>query len=191
MMCVQAGIDVLVEKPFTTTSKDGAELLIAAEARGAIVMTGHTFEYNPALWRLKEVVNDPCFGQIRYIDSARLNLGLYQPDVNVIGDLAPHDISILNYVLDARPSSVSNWGMNLISDQADVAYLHPRCDEIDVDACIGVSWIDPMKVRRTTVVGSNSMAVCDDMATDERVRVYGKGVDRPSAPADDALPPLT
>ncbi|MFW2382777.1 MAG: Gfo/Idh/MocA family protein [Acidimicrobiales bacterium] len=171
-----AGIHCMVEKPFTTTVHHGQELIDIATAKDLRLMVGHTFEFNAAVWSLKEATQDPSFGQVRYINSARLNLGLYQPDVDVLWDLAPHDISIINYVLSSSPTEVSAWGLKLMGERPDVAYLNMRYDEIDVSASIHVSWLDPMKVRRTTVVGENAMAVYDDMNADERIRLYDKGV---------------
>lgn len=173
---LEAGIHCMVEKPFTTTVAHGMELVKLAEARDLRLMVGHTFEFNAAVWSLRDAVTDPTFGRVRYINSARLNLGLYQPDVDVLWDLAPHDISIMNFVLDSTPTSVSAWGLKLMGERPDVAYLNMRYDDIDVSASIHVSWLDPMKVRRTTVVGENAMAVYDDMNTDERIRIYDKGV---------------
>lgn len=172
---LQAGVHALVEKPLTTNVERAVELLELADRRGLCLMVGHTFEFNPAVWSLADAINEPEFGKVRYINSARLNLGLYQQDVDVLWDLAPHDISILNYILGSRPSSVSSWGLKLMADRSDVAYLSLRYDELDVSANIHVSWLDPMKVRRTTVVGENRMAVYDDMA-EERIRIYEKGV---------------
>ncbi|MFN3219092.1 MAG: Gfo/Idh/MocA family protein [Acidimicrobiales bacterium] len=168
---------VLVEKPLTTSGAEADALVALAAERDLRLMVGHTFEFNPAVWTLRDTIRDPAFGRVRYIDSARLNLGLYQSDVDVLWDLAPHDISILNFILDDTPTAVSAWGLELMSEQSDVAYLSLRYDKADVSANVHVSWLDPMKVRRTTVVGENQMAVYDDVATEERIRVYDKGVD--------------
>ncbi len=189
--CLAAGVHALVEKPLTTNVADARELIALAEAEGLVLMVGHTFEFNPAVWALAEAIRTPEFGRVRYVDSARLNLGLYQPDVDVLWDLAPHDISILNHVLGSRPTSVSSWPLNLMSDKADVAYLGLRYDDIDVGACIHVSWLDPMKVRRTTVIGENAMAVYDDVNAEERLRIYNKGVEPLEHPAQGASVPLT
>ena len=185
--CLEAGVHALVEKPLTTTVAHANHLIDLAEERGLTLMVGHTFEFNAAVWSLAEAVRNPAFGKVRYINSARLNLGLYQPDVDVLWDLAPHDISIINRVLDARPSSVSAWGMELMADKPDVAYLNLRYDDLDVGACIHVSWLDPMKVRRTTVVGEHQMAVYDDMA-EERLRIYDKGVDAAQSQDESQIP---
>jgi predicted dehydrogenase len=172
---LNTGLHVMVEKPFTTTEAHGLELIALADTKDLRLMVGHTFEFNPAVWALKDLIASPEFGQVRYINSARLNLGLYQPDVDVTWDLAPHDISIINFILGSSPTSVHAWGLNLMGERADVAYIGLRYDELDVSAKIHVSWLDPMKVRRTTVVGENAMAVYDDVA-EERIRIYDKGV---------------
>ena len=141
-------------------------------------MVGHTFEYNAAVWKLRELVGRRA-RPVHYLDSARLNLGLYQSDVNVIWDLAPHDVSIFNYVLGATPTWVEAWGSRHCTLLEDVAYIRLLYDEPNVTANIHVSWLDPCKVRRVTVVGSEKMAVYNDLATEERIRVYDKGVIRP------------
>ncbi len=186
---LDAGLHTLVEKPMTTTVEHAIDLVEVAAAKNLRLMVGHTFEFNPAVWELATTIRSPEFGKVRYVNSSRLNLGLYQSDTDVIWDLAPHDVSILNYILDARPTSVSAWGLNLMSSRADVAYLSLRYEQIDVSACIHVSWLDPMKVRRTTVVGEHAMVVYDDVATEERLRVYDKAVTPSSSP--DAGHPLS
>ncbi len=175
---LEAGLHVLVEKPMTTDIDDAVHLNRLAEEQNRCLMVGHTFEYNPAVWSLADTIRDPEFGRVRYINSARLNLGLYQQDTDVLWDLAPHDISIINRILDSRPTSVSAWGLKLMGDKSDVAYLSLRYGDIDVNASIHVSWLDPLKVRKTTVVGENCMAVYDDVSADERLRVFDKGVDK-------------
>jgi predicted dehydrogenase len=140
-------------------------------------MVGHTFEHNAAVWKLREVIESGQLGEIYYIDTARLNLGLYQADVNVVWDLAPHDISIINHLLRAAPTSVQAWGSRHARfRQEDVAYLRLSYEDRSVQAQVHVSWLDPCKVRRVTVVGSRRMAVYDDLADDERLRIYDKGV---------------
>ena len=181
---IENGVHVLVEKPLATSVADATRILDAARANGVTVTVGHTFEFNPAVWALRDVVHDPAFGDIHYIDSARLNLGLYQPDVNVLWDLAPHDISIVLYLLDAVPTSVCTWATRHVPGQReDVAYVEMRFDDLNITANIHVSWLDPAKVRRTTVVGSRQMAVYNDMSN-ERIRIYDKGI------ASEAADPL-
>ncbi len=183
LTALRAGRHVLVEKPLATNIEDCSALIVQAEAAGAVLMVGHTFEYNPAVWKLKELIHDGELGELRYIDSARLNLGLYQQDVNVVWDLAPHDISITNHILGRAPVAVSTWANchgNAVRE--DVAYLQLQYEEPDLRAYIHVSWLDPCKVRRVTVVGTEKMAVYNDVALNERIRIYDVGV----TPKDDA-----
>ncbi|MQA00218.1 MAG: gfo/Idh/MocA family oxidoreductase [Dehalococcoidia bacterium] len=173
-----AGVHVLVEKPMATSTAEAAELVDLAERCGVVLMVGHTFEYNGAVWRLREMIDRGDLGRIFYIDSSRLSLGLYQSDVNVLWDLAPHDVSIANYLLGTTPTQVSAWGTAHASrDMVDVAHMRLDYESIGVTAYIHVSWLDPAKVRRITVAGSARMAVYDDTSADERIRVYDKGVE--------------
>ncbi len=181
LAAIRADRHVFVEKPLATSSADCEALVDAAEAHGVVLMSGHTFEHHAAVWKLRELVSDGHLGDIRYIDCARLSLGLYQADVNVIWDLAPHDVSIVNYLLGRPPVGVSAWGHSHASLGAeDVAHIQLRYTEPDIRAYIHVSWLAPCKVRRVTVVGSRKMAVYNDMAGDERIRVYDVGVDHVS-----------
>ena len=189
MTAMQAGKSVLVEKPLATSTLDARQMVDTAKNLGVVLAVGHTFEYNAAVWKLRDLLDSEELGSIHYIDSARLNLGLYQSDVNVIWDLAPHDISICNFVLRAKPSRVAAWGSrHAHSFLEDVAHIQLMYDEPAVTANIRVSWLDPCKVRRTTVVGSEKMAVYNDMLADERIRVYDKGVVRAADPP--ALTPM-
>jgi predicted dehydrogenase len=172
-----AGVGVLVEKPLATSVRDAQALVDASDAHGVTLMVGHTFEHNAAVWKLRELLEADELGRLLYVDSARLNLGLYQSDVNVIWDLAPHDVSIFNYLLHSKPAWVQAWGSRHAHPfLEDVAYLRLFYAEAEVTANIHVSWLDPCKVRRVTLVGSNKMAVYNDLATEERVRLYDKGV---------------
>jgi predicted dehydrogenase len=138
-------------------------------------MPGHTFEHNAAVHKLRDLVRGGHLGRLFYLDCARLNLGLYQSDVNVIFDLAPHDISISNFVLGATPTAVTVWGSRHVHpEHEDVAYLRLDYADLGVRSNIHVSWLDPRKVRRITAVGSAKMAEYDDMADDERIRIYDK-----------------
>lgn len=177
LMAMAAGKSVLVEKPLATATAEACRLAEEAAARSLVLMVGHTFEYNAAVWKLRELVQSNELGRIYYMDSARLNLGLYQSDVNVIWDLAPHDVSIFNYVLDAVPTSVQAWGSRHGHRHLeDVAYLRLMYTDPEVTATAHVSWLDPSKVRRTTVVGSNKMAVYNDLASEEPIRIFDKGL---------------
>jgi predicted dehydrogenase len=144
---------------------------------GVTLMVGQTFEYHSAVWELRSMVERGDLGELYYLDTARLNLGLYQRDVNVIFDLAPHDVSILNYVLGSSPSMVECWGARHAHPRLeDVAYLRLFYDEQKVFANVHVSWLNPQKVRQVTVVGSNKMVVFDDLKAEQRVKVHDKGV---------------
>lgn len=172
-----AGKHTLVEKPLATTTKEAVTLVETADAAGVVLMTGHTFEHNAAVHHLRDLIVGRELGDLYYLDCARLNLGLYQSDVNVVMDLAPHDISITNFVLRSQPSTVTAWGSRHIHPELeDVAYLRLDYEEVGVRANIHVSWLDPSKVRRVKAVGSKRMAVYDDMAGDERIRIYHKAV---------------
>jgi len=183
-----AGKHVLVEKPMTASAADARDLVAMADEAGLVLATGHTFEYNAVVRALRDIVASDDLGKIYYIDTARLNLGLYQPDCNVVWDLAPHDISIVNLVLDSTPTSVSAWGSaHAGSPFEDVAYLRLDYGAIGATANIHVSWLDPCKVRRVTVVGSQRMAVYDDLLDEGRLRIYDKGVQAP-AKLDGGVP---
>jgi predicted dehydrogenase len=174
---IAAGKHVLIEKPLATTTDDARSLIEAAEAADVVLMPGHTFEHNAAVRKLRELVQGGELGRLFYLDCARLNLGLYQADVNVILDLAPHDISIANFVLGSRPTTITAWGSrNVHPVHEDVAYLRLDYADLGVRAHIHVSWLDPNKVRRVTAVGSKKMVVYNDMADYERLRVYDKSV---------------
>jgi predicted dehydrogenase len=195
LAAIQDGKHVMVEKPLALTAKDARTLVTAAAEAGVVLMVGHTFEYNPAVQKLAELVRAEELGELYYLDSARLNLGLYQNDVNVILDLAPHDVSIANFVLGRQPVAVQAWASRHAHRRLeDVAYLrlyYDDClDDAGLTANIHVSWLDPCKVRRVTAVGSKKMAVYDDLAVEERIRVLDKGVDLPLESDDFTQPPM-
>ncbi len=174
---LEAGCHVMVEKPMATSATEAESLVALADDNGLVLMSGHTFEYNPAVWKLREIIQRGDLGQVFHVNTARLNLGLFQGDVNVLWDLAPHDVSILNFILDSRPNRVSAWAGAHAHDQVeDVAYLRLHFDALGLVAQVHVSWLDPYKVRRVTVVGSRKMAVYDDLAEEERIKVFDKGV---------------
>ena len=189
-----AGKHALVEKPMATSAADAEQLISVADGAGLTLMAGHTFEYNPAVAALKEAMSSGDLGRIHYIDTARLNLGLYQRDVNVVWDLAPHDISIVNHLLGAEPTSVQAWARpHAHARLEDVAYLNLHYPEIEAMAHVHVSWLDPCKVRRVTVVGSQRMAVYNDLVDEGRVKIYDKGVAHPDDRVDltPGAPPVS
>jgi predicted dehydrogenase len=175
---------VLVEKPLTINSAEAEELITLAEERQRILMVGHTFEYNPAVEYLRNYVARGDLGDVYYINATRVNLGIFQKNINVVWDLAPHDVSILLYVLGTAPNRVSARGASYvqpnIEDVAFVTFHFPN----GVIADVRVSWLDPCKIRRTTVVGSKKMIVYDDVEA-EKIRIYDKGVEKP--PYSDTL----
>lgn len=177
--CLEHGLHVLVEKPMTLNSQHAQELIDLANDRGLILMVGHVFEYNSAVNALKEYIDSGVLGEIYYIDSARLNLGLFQND-NVLWDLAPHDISIFLYLLGEKPVSVSAHGMACVFEGIyDVVHMNLTFPN-RLPAYIHVSWLDPCKVRRVTVVGSQKMIVYNDLANEQMIKIYDKGVEIPA-----------
>ena len=189
---MEAGVHVLVEKPFASNLEDAHRMVEMSRERGVVLMVGHTFEYHSAVWALREMITRGDLGDLYYLDTSRLNLGLYQHDVNVLFDLAPHDISILNYVLGSTPTSVECWGSRHAHRRLeDIAYLRVCYDEPHVEANVHVSWLDPCKVRRVTIVGSSKMVVFDDLEAEERIRVHNKGVSQPDDSGDMTMPPMS
>lgn len=183
MKAIKAGRHVLIEKPMATTTDAARRLTEAAKAVGVVLMPGHTFEHNAAVHKLRELIRFGELGRLFYLDFERLNLGLYQADVNVILDLAPHDISISNFLLGARPTVVTAWASrNVHPEHEDVAYLKLDYADLGVRTNIHVSWLSPEKIRQVTAVGTKKMAVYNDMAENERIRVYDKSAVPPSEP---------
>jgi predicted dehydrogenase len=173
-----AGKHVMVEKPLTASVSEAEALVQLADRAGLTLMVGHTFQYNAAINALREIVASGELGEVFYVDAARLNLGLFQKDINVLWDLAPHDISILSHVLQHDPIAVSARGSwSITPGVEDVAYVELRFPG-DLLAHLHLSWLDPCKVRRVTLVGSKKMVVCDDVQDVEKIRIYDKGVER-------------
>lgn len=195
LQAIAHGKHVMVEKPLALNTAEGRSMVEAARAQGVTLMVGHTFEYHAAVWSLRDLVQSGELGEIYYLDTARLNLGLYQHDVNVLFDLAPHDISILNYVLGTQPSSVECWASRHAHPRLeDIAHLRLYYDEPGVFANVNVSWLDPRKVRRVTLVGSKKMVVFDDLDAEQRIKVHDKSVQAmTNGDAEDDLtaPPMS
>jgi predicted dehydrogenase len=177
------GKHVFIEKPLARTSAEGQSLVTLAEERGRVLMVGHTFQYNPAVDALKDYIASNQLGRIYYAYATRTNLGLFQKDINVLWDLAPHDISIFLHIFQMDPISVSAIGeahiQPNIHDVARLTLWFPN----RVQAHAHISWLDPCKTRRITVVGDKKMVVYDDVEQLEKIKIYDKGVDRPE-PAD-------
>lgn len=172
---LSAGKHVFVEKPLTASSDDAARLVRHAESRNLTLMVGHTFEFSPPVVKIKELIDSGEIGDVYFVSSSRVNLGLHQKDVSVIWDLAPHDFSILFDWLDEEPEYVSAMGRGCLNcDIPDVAFVNLRFPSGAV-AEIELSWLSPVKLRRTIVVGSKKMLVYDDTETVEKVKVYDHG----------------
>ena len=175
---LQAGKHTFVEKPLARSSKEAKQLVELADSQGLILMVGHVFLYNAAVQKVREYIDSGELGEVYYIYAQRLNLGIVRKDVNALWNFAPHDISIINYWLKGRPTKVDAHGY---------AYLQPGIEDVvfmnleyagGQAAGVHVSWLDPNKVRRITVVGSKKMVVYDDVSPDAKIRLYDKGVDR-------------
>ena len=173
-----AGKHVLVEKPLAGSSADGEAMVRASERAGKTLMVGHTFVYNPAVTAIRKIIDGGDLGRIHYIDSQRVNLGLHQFDLNVLWDLGPHDVSITLYWLGEEPSWVQCTGGSFIQkDIEDVVWLTMGFPSGAV-AHAHLSWLAPGKVRTMTVIGSQKMAVYDDVTSVEKVKVFDQGVER-------------
>lgn len=173
---LQAGKHVLVEKPITSTADEASRLIDLAAARGLVLMVDHTFVYTPAVQKIRELTASGELGDLYYYDSVRINLGLFQHDVNVLWDLAVHDLSIMDFVLPARPVAVSATGLAHVPGKPEnIAYL-TMFFEGRMIAHVHVNWLAPVKVRRTLIGGSRRMIMFDDLEASEKVKVYDRGI---------------
>jgi predicted dehydrogenase len=171
-----AGKHVLVEKPLTATVREAEELIDLAERNQRTLMVDHTFVYTGAVRKMKEIVAGGELGDLLYFDSVRINLGLFQRDINVVWDLAPHDLSIMDYLLERQPAAVSAIGSSHIEQGIEnIAYLVLLFPD-DFIAHFHFNWLAPVKIRRTMIAGSRKMILYDDIEPTEKVRVYDKGV---------------
>src|SRR2546421_5447628 len=171
-----AGKHVLVEKPLTTTVCEAEELIDLAERKGRTLMVDHTFVYTGAVRKMKEIVDSGDLGELLYFDSVRINLGLFQRDINVLWDLAPHDLSIMDYLIERQPVGVTALGSCHIEPGIEnIAYLVMKFPD-DFIAHFHFNWLAPVKIRRTLIAGARKMILYDDIEPTEKVRVYDKGV---------------
>jgi predicted dehydrogenase len=176
MAALRAGKHVLVEKPMTATSEQSLALIVEAEKRGLVLMVDHTFVYTNAVRKIRELTQGGDIGEIYYYDSVRINLGLFQHDVNVLWDLAVHDLSIMDYVLGQTPLSVSATGLSHVNGEPEnIAYMTMFFDG-KLIAHVHVNWLAPVKVRRTLLGGSRRMIVFDDLEASEKIKVYDRGI---------------
>jgi predicted dehydrogenase len=178
---LEADKHVLVEKPFATDSSDALDLISDAERRGLTIGVGHTYVYHPAVRFLRDLVDRGDLGRLHYIHSARLNFGLLQPDVNVLWDLAPHDLSIMHYVLQAEPLTAAARGTPLLTNrQCEVAHLDLEFAGGPM-AHVYVSWLEPTKVRRLTFIADEATIVYDDIAQGGAIRIYNQSIKIPGS----------
>jgi predicted dehydrogenase len=177
LAALRAGKHVLVEKPFTETAAQAETLVTEAAQRGLVLMVDHTFVYNPAVLLLAKMVRERHLGDLLYFDSRRINLGLFQPDSDVIWDLAVHDFSILDHIVEARPSAVSAVGAaHIDGHRHNTAFITLQYPDQFV-AHVDVNWLSPVKVRQLLIGGSQRMVIYDDLSHDNRVRVYDCGAE--------------
>jgi predicted dehydrogenase len=172
---LEADKHVFVEKPFTSTTAQAAELIELAEKRNLKIMVDHTFLFTGAVKKINELIDTGILGPLYYYDSMRVNLGLFQHDVNVIWDLAPHDLSIMDYLMKERPEAVSATGQTHLNGFEDVAFITVYFPNRLI-AHINVNWLSPVKVRTTLIGGEKKMLVWNDLDADEKIKVYDKGV---------------
>ncbi len=175
---LSAGKHTFVEKPLAQTSRQCLELIGLAQSKQMTLMAGHTFEYNPAVLKAKQLLDAGELGRVYYLTSQRLNLGIVRHDVNALWSLAPHDVSIIRFLLDRDPVAVSARGNAYLQDSIeDVAFMDLEFAD-GVAAHVHVSWLDPSKVRRMTIVGDKKMLVYDDVNAEARIQLYDKGITR-------------
>ncbi|MFZ2446280.1 MAG: Gfo/Idh/MocA family oxidoreductase [Syntrophobacteraceae bacterium] len=172
---LENGKHVFVEKPFTATTAQAEQLIELAERRNLKIMVDHTFLFSGAVRKMKELVDGGEIGKIYYYDSMRVNLGLFQHDVNVIWDLAPHDISIMDSLIREKPEAIIATGKDHFGEHEYVAYVTIYFAD-NIIAHLNVNWLSPVKVRTTLIGGEKKMLVWNDLNADEKIRVYDKGV---------------
>jgi predicted dehydrogenase len=172
---LENGKHVFVEKPFTSTSQQAEELIELAERKNLKIMVDHTFIFNGAVRKIRELIDSGALGALYYFDSTRVNLGLFQHDVNVVWDLAPHDLSIMDYIIPQKPQAVVATGGRHLNGLADLAYITVYFPG-NVIAHVNVNWLSPVKIRTTLIGGEQKMLVWNDLEAYERIKVYDKGV---------------
>jgi predicted dehydrogenase len=173
---LENGKHIFVEKPFTSNSAQGEELINLALRKNLTIMVDHTFLFTAAVNKISQLVNEGTLGKLYYYDSTRVNLGLFQHDINVLWDLAPHDLSIMDYLIKTSPEAVVTTGQKHLNGFEDVAYMTLYFPE-KIIAHINVNWLSPVKVRTTLIGGEKRMVVWNDLEADEKVKVYDRGVD--------------
>src|SRR5437762_2527110 len=173
---LENGKHVFVEKPFTCSVQQAEELVELADRKNLKIMVDHTFLFTGAVKKIRQMVDDGELGDLYYYDSLRVNLGLFQHDVNVIWDLAPHDLSIMDYLIKDKPTAVIATGQKHLNGHEDIAYITIYFGDKMI-AHLNVNWLSPVKVRNTLLGGEKKMVLWNDVEADEKVKVYDKGVD--------------
>ena len=173
---LENGKHVFVEKPFTSSVAQAEELINLAEQKNLKIMVDHTFLFTGAVRKMRQLLDDGVLGKLYYYDSTRVNLGLFQHDCNVIWDLAPHDLSIMNHLLSADAEAISATGQTHLNGHEDIAFITAYFPEKMI-AHINVNWLSPVKVRTTLIGGEKKMLVWNDLEADEKLKIYDKGVD--------------
>lgn len=171
------GKHVFVEKPFTATVAEAEELIEIAERKNLRIMVDHTFLFNGAVRKIRELIDENVLGNLYYYDSTRVNLGIFQHDANVVWDLAPHDFSIIDYLIPHAPEAIIATGEKHVNGVEDMAFITMYFPE-KVIAHLNVNWLSPVKVRTTLIGGEKKMLVWNDLEADEKIKVYDKGVER-------------
>jgi predicted dehydrogenase len=172
---LENGKHVFVEKPFTSTPRQAQELIELAERKNLKIMVDHTFLFSGGVRKIREIVDSGTLGPLYYFDSTRVNLGLFQHDVSVLWDLAPHDLSIMDYLIAQRPEAVVATGGSHLNGHADMAFLTIYFPQ-NIIAHINVNWLSPVKIRTTLIGGRDKMLVWNDLEADEKIKIYDKGV---------------
>src|SRR6202795_320841 len=172
---LENGKHVFVEKPFTSTTAQGEELINLAVQKNLQIMVDHTFLFTGAVRKIQKLLKDGTLGKLYYYDSTRVNLGVFQHDCNVIWDLAPHDLSIMNHLLNKEAEAISATGQGHLNGHEDIAFMTVYFPD-NVIAHINVNWLSPVKIRTTLIGGEKKMLVWNDLEADEKIRVYDKGV---------------
>jgi predicted dehydrogenase len=170
------GKHVFVEKPFTATIAQAEELIEIAERKNLTIMVDHTFIFTGAVRKIKRLIEDKSLGDLYYYDSVRVNLGLFQSDVNVVWDLAPHDFAVMDFLIDEKPAAVAACGKAHVNGLEDTAYITVHFDN-NLIAHFNVNWLSPVKVRTTLIGGEKKMLVWNDLEADEKIKIYDKGVE--------------
>jgi predicted dehydrogenase len=172
---LENGKHVFVEKPFTSTTAQAEELIELAARKNLKIMVDHTFLFTPAVRKIRQLLDEDALGRLYYYDSTRVNLGLFQHDVNVIWDLAPHDLSIMDHLISQRPEAIVATGQSHLNGFEDMAFLTLYFPD-KIIAHINVNWLSPVKIRTTLIGGEKKMMVWNDQAADDQIKIYDRGV---------------